>query len=193
MKNTTLAFLCCSVFLAACDNSSDTTDKQEASLLDKASTMTSDAVDSTKQSASAAMDAANEAADDAMVAGKELKDTVVETSKAAVESVKESSAAAVEKTEAVIASVTGDDLSKGESIYKKHCVACHGTGAAGAPKLGDAAAWSARIAQGTAVLNRHAIEGFKGEKGYMPAKGGFMSLSDDDISVTVQYMVSKSQ
>jgi len=197
MKNTTLAFLCCSVFLAACDKSSDTTGKQEASLLDKAGTVTSDAVDSAKESASAAMDevneAANEAADDAMAAGNELKDTVVEKSEAAVDTVKEASATAVEKTDAMIASVSAEDLTRGESIFKKNCIACHGAGVAGAPKLGDKTAWSARIAQGNEILTRHAIEGFKGNSGYMPAKGGFMSLSDDEIAATVQYMVSQSQ
>jgi cytochrome c5 len=139
------------------------------------------------------MDAANQAADDAVAAGQELKDTVVEKSEAAVESVKEISATAVEKTDAMIASVSGDDLSRGESIFKNHCFACHGTGVAGAPKLGDKTAWGARITQGNAVLTRHAIEGFKGDKGYMPPKGGFMSLSDDEIAATVQYMVSQSQ
>lgn len=86
-----------------------------------------------------------------------------------------------------------DAVSPGESIYKSKCAACHGTGAAGAPKLGDKTAWGARIAQGNAVLLQHAIEGFKGDKGYMPPKGGYLSLSDEEISITVQYMISQSQ
>jgi len=205
MKNTALALLCYSVFLAACNNSSDTAGEQGASIETNSAvtseTVTSETVgsimDSTKQSASDAMDAAmvtaNKAADEAVAAGKELKDTVVEKSEAAVESVKAMSATAVEKTDAAIASVTGEDLSKGESIFKKHCVVCHGTGAAGAPKLGDKAAWRTRITQGNEILTRHAIEGFKGDKGYMPPKGGFMSISDDEIAASVQYMVSQSQ
>lgn len=197
MKNTTLVLICCSVFLAACDNSSNTTGEEDASLLDKASSLNSDAADSVvesaKETASDAMDAAKEVATDAMAAGKDLKDTVVESTGAAVDSVKEKTSAVVEKTDAVIASVTGDDSSKGESIYKKHCVACHGTGVAGSPKLGDKAAWSERIIQGDAVLTQHAIEGYKGKTGYMPPKGGFMSLSDEEISATVQYMVSQAQ
>ena len=171
MKNTTLVLLCCSALLAACDNSSDTSDS---------------VVESAKETASDAMDATKEAATDTMAAGKDLKDTAVESAGAAVDSVKE-------KSDEVIASATGDDSSKGESVYKKHCVACHGTGVAGSPKLGDKAAWSARITQGEAVMTQHAIKGFKGETGYMPPKGGFMSLSDDEISVTVQYMVSQVQ
>ena len=86
-----------------------------------------------------------------------------------------------------------DVVNPGESIYKSKCIACHSTGAAGAPKLGDKTAWGARIAQGHAVLLQHAIEGFKGDKGYMPPKGGYLSLSDEEISITVQYMVSQSQ
>ena len=176
MKNMTLALLCCSVFLVACDNSSDTTES---------------VMDSAKEGASDAMDAANEAATDAIAAGKDLKEAVVEGTAAAVEAVKETTSTAVENTDAAIASVTGDDTDKGESIYKKNCNACHGTGVAGSPKLGDKAAWSARITQGNAVLTQHAIKGYKGETGYMPPKGGFLSLSDEDIATTVLYMVSQ--
>ena len=86
-----------------------------------------------------------------------------------------------------------DVVNPGESIYKSKCIACHSTGAAGAPKLGDKTAWGTRIAQGNAVLLQHAIEGFKGDKGYMPPKGGYLSLSDEEISITVQYMVSQSR
>ncbi|MDX2506026.1 MAG: c-type cytochrome [Gammaproteobacteria bacterium] len=205
MKKSTLVLLCCSAFLVACDNSSDTTGQsstdtsgeKEASLLDRASSLTSDTaesvMDSTKESASEAMDAAKEAATDAMAAGKDLKQAAVEGTTAAVEVVKETTSTAVEKTGAVIASVTGDDIARGESIYKKHCFACHGSGVAGSPKLGDKTAWSARISRGNALLTKHAIEGYKGETGYMPPKGGFMSLSDDEIAATVQYMVSQSQ
>jgi len=72
--------------------------------------------------------------------------------------------------------------------YQASCFACHGTGAAGAPKLGDKAAWKARIAQGKSTLYKHAIGGFKG----MPPKGG-SSLSDSAIKAVIDYMVSKSK
>ena len=72
--------------------------------------------------------------------------------------------------------------------YQSSCFACHGTGAAGAPKLGDKAAWKARIAQGKATLYKHAIDGFKG----MPPKGG-SSLSDSAIKGVVDYMVNNSK
>ena len=86
-----------------------------------------------------------------------------------------------------------DAVDPGESIYKSRCAACHGTGVAGAPRLGDKTAWANRIAQGNATLLQHAIEGFKGDKGYMPPKGGYLSLSDEEIAITVQYMVTQSQ
>jgi len=72
--------------------------------------------------------------------------------------------------------------------YQAACFACHGTGAAGAPKLGDKAAWKARIAQGNATLYTHAIDGFKG----MPPKGG-SSLDDAAMKAVVDYMVTNSK
>lgn len=77
----------------------------------------------------------------------------------------------------------------GEDIYGKSCIACHASGAAGAPKLGDVPAWVPRIGQGIDTLYTHAIKGFNG----MPAKGLCMDCSDDEIKVTVDYMVSNSQ
>ena len=101
--------------------------------------------------------------------------------------------AAKNTTGEAVSEVKASDDEQGESTYKSKCVACHGGGVAGAPKLGDKAAWAARIAQGDEVLLQHAIKGFKGDTGYMPPKGGFMTLSDEEISATVQYMVSQSQ
>jgi len=80
----------------------------------------------------------------------------------------------------------------GQKDYQTACFACHGTGAAGAPKVGDKAAWKARIAQGNATLYTHAIKGFKGKKGFMPAKGG-SSLSDSAVKAVVDYMVKNSK
>lgn len=81
----------------------------------------------------------------------------------------------------------------GKDVYGSACFACHGTGAAGAPKLGDKAAWSARIAQGMDVLADHALNGFTGSKGMMPAKGGNPALSDDAVKSAIEYMVSESK
>ena len=77
----------------------------------------------------------------------------------------------------------------GQATYQQACFACHGTGAAGAPKLGDKAAWAPRIAQGKSALYNNALNG----KGAMPAKGGQAQLSDDTIKAVVDYMVSQAK
>jgi len=82
--------------------------------------------------------------------------------------------------------------SNGEAVYNKTCKMCHARGLAGAPKLGDAAAWKDRIAKGMDTLHTHAIKGFKG-KGMMPPKGGNAKLSDDDVKAAVDYMVEHSK
>jgi len=81
----------------------------------------------------------------------------------------------------------------GPQVYNSACLACHGTGVGGAPVLGDTAQWEARIAQGPAVLKQHAIDGFTGSTGFMPAKGGRTDLSDDEIAGAVDYMVGQLQ
>jgi len=78
----------------------------------------------------------------------------------------------------------------GEEAFKRSCQACHGAGVAGAPKVGDAAAWGPRIAKGADTLHKHAIEGFQGQAGFMPPKGGATDLSDKSIINAVDYMVS---
>lgn len=81
----------------------------------------------------------------------------------------------------------------GKSTYGKTCALCHGAGVAGAPKPGDTADWGPRIAQGNDVLYKHAIEGFTGAKGMMPARGGGASLSDDEVKAAVDFMVNQSR
>ena len=79
----------------------------------------------------------------------------------------------------------------GPQVYNTACLACHSTGVGGAPVVGDAAQWADRIAQGDDVLKQHAIEGFTGT-GFMPAKGGRLDLSDDEVSAAVDYMIGES-
>lgn len=81
------------------------------------------------------------------------------------------------------------DLVHGQKIYRQACAFCHDRGVAGAPKTGDAAAWSARLAQGMDTLYSVAIRG----KGAMPAKGGNPSLNEADVTAAVDYMVAQSR
>jgi cytochrome c5 len=75
-------------------------------------------------------------------------------------------------------------LQSGEAVYKGACAACHGTGAAGAPKIGDAAAWGPRIRQGFDTLVKHAVDGFKA----MPPKGGNAALDPIEVARAVAYL-----
>ncbi len=79
------------------------------------------------------------------------------------------------------------DAAAGEAVFNRACKMCHGSGMMGAPKLGDAKAWSARVEQGASKLTQHAIEGFN----KMPPKGNCKSCSDEDIANAVAYMLSK--
>ena len=87
------------------------------------------------------------------------------------------------------AAVAGGAPKTGKEIWEGTCSACHGTGALGAPKIGDKAAWAPRIAEGLDVLKQHALHGYKN----MPAHGGNMSLSDDDVVKALEYMVGQSK
>lgn len=81
------------------------------------------------------------------------------------------------------------DLALGEKIYKQACFACHAAGVAGAPKLGDKAAWGPYIETGMDTMVSVVISG----KGAMPPKGGLASASESDLRAAVAYMVSQSQ
>ena len=78
----------------------------------------------------------------------------------------------------------------GSVIYQNLCSACHQTGAGGAP-MPTAAAWAPRLAQGMEVLVKHAIEGYTGPGGVMPARGGNPALNDEQVKATVSFMVDK--
>ena len=79
----------------------------------------------------------------------------------------------------------------GEEVYNAACMACHATGAAGAPMLGDVAAWAPRIAKGTNALHDAGINGVAGTG--MIAKGGCMNCSDEETVAAVDYMIAGSQ
>ncbi|MFB9067656.1 c-type cytochrome [Pseudofulvimonas gallinarii] len=76
----------------------------------------------------------------------------------------------------------------GSVIYGNLCKTCHDTGAGGAPTM-TRAAWSDRIAKGTDTLVQHAIDGFQGNTGIMPPRGGNPSLSDDQVRASVEWML----
>jgi cytochrome c5 len=77
----------------------------------------------------------------------------------------------------------------GKAVYESTCVVCHGTGAVGAPKFGDKAAWAPRIAQGKTTLLASALNG----KNAMPPKGGNSNLTADEVSAAIDYMMSAAK
>ena len=109
---------------------------------------------------------------------------VVETAKA-----QEEAAVAPKTIESAPEQAAG--TADGESVYKKACISCHMTGAAGSPKLGDAAAWEPRIAKGSAALVQSAIAGVPGTA--MMARGACGTCSDDEIKAAVDYMITQSR
>nr|WP_313061345.1 c-type cytochrome [Moraxella sp. CTOTU49097] len=96
--------------------------------------------------------------------------------------------AAATTTTAAATPVSAD---AGEKLFGSVCTTCHTAGLMGAPKFGDKAAWAPRIAQGKDTLYKHAIGGYQGKAGVMPAKGGSQA-SDDEVKAAVDYMVSKA-
>lgn len=85
--------------------------------------------------------------------------------------------------------VAAAEPKSGEEIYNSACMSCHATGAAGAPKLGDAAAWAPRIAAGMDTLMTNATNGLNA----MPPMGLCMTCSDEELRGAVQYIVDNSQ
>jgi len=80
----------------------------------------------------------------------------------------------------------------GPQVYNEACYLCHAApGIGGAPVIGDQAAWADRVGQGIDTLAQHAIEGYQGGTGVMPAKGGRLDLSDDEVRAGVQFMLDE--
>lgn len=82
--------------------------------------------------------------------------------------------------------------SAGKALYDSTCIACHGSGVAGAPKFGDKAAWAPIIAAGMPTLYDRALHGYTGKRGMMPPKGG-STASDADVKAAVDYMVAAAK
>ncbi len=81
----------------------------------------------------------------------------------------------------------------GAQVFNQSCAACHSSGIAGAPKLGDQVQWKTRLTKGTEVLYVNALNGISGSTGVMPAKGGNASLSDAEVKAAVDYIVDKAK
>jgi cytochrome c5 len=81
------------------------------------------------------------------------------------------------------------DAFNAEQVYNTKCMACHATGAAGAPKVGDAAAWTAKLEKGLDQVVANAVSGINA----MPPKGMCMECSESDIRAIAEYMISKSK
>ncbi|MBT8147702.1 MAG: c-type cytochrome [Gammaproteobacteria bacterium] len=96
--------------------------------------------------------------------------------------------AVAEPAPAAAAAPAADDFDVA-GTYQLRCFACHGTGAAGAPVLGDADAWGERMAKGMETVMANAINGI----GAMPARGLCMDCTDDHISALIDYMVEGGQ
>jgi|UniRef100_UPI004048D5EB cytochrome c5 len=79
-------------------------------------------------------------------------------------------------------------FANGEAIYKQVCMACHASGVAGAPKLGDKVRWAPLIKEGQTILTAHGYVGVRG----MPAKGGKPDLSVEHFAQATVYMVNQS-
>ena len=92
------------------------------------------------------------------------------------------------KQDVIVASVSESKAFSGEEVYNNVCMSCHTSGAAGAPVIGNSNQWSDRLSKGKDTLYANAINGI----GIMPAKGGVSSLSDDEIKLAVDYILSES-
>jgi cytochrome c5 len=126
----------------------------------------------------------------------EAVEIVTETTSDAANDAGEMAEGAMDEAGETMAGATeaADDMAEaeaidGQQVYMKACVACHATGVAGAPKLGDKEAWAPRIATGMDALMNSAING----KNVMPPRGTCASCSDEELKAAVEYMVSQSQ
>lgn len=95
-------------------------------------------------------------------------------------------------TAPVVNPVPVAEVRTGPQVYNEACIVCHAPpGVAGAPVLGDAAAWAGRVEQGTEMLNDHVLNGFQGNTGVMPPKGGRLDFSDEEVIAAMQYMLDQ--
>lgn len=119
---------------------------------------------------------------------EQIEERIAPAARVAIAGIDEPEAAqAVIQPEPVQAKLTGPQ------VYNEACQACHAQGVGGAPVIGDPAIWTNRIAQGRETLEDHVINGYQGEAGYMPPKGGRLDLSDEEILAALDFMLEESQ
>ena len=82
-------------------------------------------------------------------------------------------------------------LERGRQVWTGTCIQCHSTGLGGAPLIGNRELWEPRVAKGIEELVAHATNGFYGDVGEMPARGGNMDLSDEEVRLAVRFMASR--
>ena len=82
------------------------------------------------------------------------------------------------------------ELISGKEVYNKTCHLCHNEGEESAPMLTDHSEWEERIVKGETTLVKNAIEGFWGDDGEMPSRGGNDSYSDEQITAAVKFMIA---
>jgi len=103
-------------------------------------------------------------------------------------------AAADAAAKAAASQVAYGGTTDGKEIFDQLCTSCHTSGVAGAPKVGDKAAWAPRVAEGIDTLVKHAIEGYHGPDGnFMPAKGGNPALTDEQVTNAVHWIVDQAK
>ena len=102
-------------------------------------------------------------------------------------------ASAQTRSEPVKGAAAEPPTRNGQQVYQATCVACHGAGIAGAPKVADKGQWAKRIAKGVGTLYASAVNGVQGSAGAMPAKGGNPALSNAEVKAAVDYMVAQSK
>ena len=105
----------------------------------------------------------------------------------AAEPVAEPAAEPVAEPQAAAGAESQSAAVDGQKVYQASCQACHAAGVAGAPKLGDKAAWAPRIAKGIDAL----VSSVKNGLNVMPPKGGCMSCSDDELRAATEYIVAE--
>ncbi len=99
-------------------------------------------------------------------------------------------AAATQPAPAVTAAEPVGD--PGKAVYDQACFACHATPVLGAPVLGAVADWAPRLEKGLDMLLSNVVNGYTGDNGIMPPKGGFMHLSDEQVRTALVFMLRAS-